>query len=54
MRAIKAERAIDEYLLRERINAEGIAVPNDDIGSLAGLKRADAIVQAQRLRRIEG
>ena len=54
MRAIKAERAVDEHLLGQCIGAERVAVPNDDIGSLAGLERADAIVQPERLRRIEG
>ena len=54
MRAIKGERAVDEHLFSERINAEGIAVPNDDIGSLAGLERADAIVQSEGFRWIEG
>src|SRR6202041_3144633 len=54
MRAIEAERAVDEHLLRERVYAEGVAVPNDDIRSLAGLERADAIVETERLRGIEG
>ena len=53
MRAIEAERAVDEHLLRERINAEGIAVPNDDVGSLAGLERANSIIEAERLRGIK-
>src|ERR1700749_17785 len=54
MRQVEGERAIDEYLFREGVNAERIAVPDHHIRALAGFEGADAIIEAQRLGGIDG
>ena len=50
----RIESAVDENLFGERIDAEGVAVPNHDIRAFAGLERADSIIKSQRLRGIQG
>ena len=52
--AVEAQRAVDPHLLRARVDAEGIAGPEHDVRVLARLERADAIVETERPRRIDG
>src|SRR5512135_2077282 len=52
MCAIERQAAVDVNLVRERVYAERIAVPDHYIRILAGLERADAIIQAECLGRI--
>jgi hypothetical protein len=45
--------AIDVDTIRDRVGAEGVMVPDDDVRVLADLERADAIVVAKLLRGVD-
>src|SRR3546814_5428348 len=51
---VEDQRAVDENLLGDRIDAERIFAPQNHVGHLAGLERACAVGDAHHLRRIEG
>src|SRR5687767_6271142 len=51
--AIKKKRSIDPYLFGSRVDAERIPRPQNDVGILARLERADPVVEAERPRRID-
>ena len=51
--AVVVDGAVDVDALGDRVGAERVVVPDDDVGVLAGFERADAAVDAQLLRRVD-
>ena len=51
--AVEEQRAVDPDLLGARVDAERIARPEHDVGVLAGLERADLVVEAERPGRVD-
>ncbi len=51
--AVVVDGAVDVDALGDRVRAERMVVPDDDVGVLADFERADAAVDAQLLRRVD-
>src|SRR5689334_23396162 len=53
LRAVEVHLALDERRVDARVDGQRMAGPDGEVGVLAGLDRADAVIEAELARRID-